>query len=189
MTNRRGFCAAVVLAALATGSARAEADRPVKSGPQVGERILNTFEPHIVTGPHAGRTHCLVCENGTRPVAMVFAREVSAPLVRLLERLDAAAAEDSRHELGCFAVFLSAKPQFPDRLRELSQQSRLRRVVLSVFSADGPDGFDVAAEAAVTVVLYREFEVLANHAFKSGELTDQAVEAILADLPRIMAHE
>jgi hypothetical protein len=38
----------------------------------------------------------------------------------------------------------------------------------------------------VTVVLYREHEVKANHAFRPGELTPDACQAILADLPKIV---
>jgi hypothetical protein len=38
----------------------------------------------------------------------------------------------------------------------------------------------------VTVVLYKARKVVANYAFKKGQMTDKDVEKVLADLPRIL---
>ena len=46
--------------------------------------------------------------------------------------------------------------------------------------------FKVSSEADVTVVLYREHKVIANHAFRNGELNDKAIDKILADVPRLV---
>src|SRR5262245_38360572 len=77
-----------LLIALLVGIAGA-ADAP-KSGPTVGQELPGTFEPVNVTGPDAGQKTCIFCEYEEKPVAMVFAREVSDPLIRLTRRLDAA---------------------------------------------------------------------------------------------------
>ena len=45
-------------AALLIASAAFAAD--LKSGPQVGASIVNPFHPTNVTGPMAGKKHCLV---------------------------------------------------------------------------------------------------------------------------------
>ena len=52
---------------------------PLKSGPQVGQEVPGPFHPLNVTGDKAGQKNCLYCQNGSNPVAMIFAREVSAP--------------------------------------------------------------------------------------------------------------
>src|SRR6186713_2858199 len=85
------------------------AGEPLKSGLQAGEKITNIFEPLNVTGPFAGEPHCLVCENGLNPVAMIFAREVNEPLVKLLAKIDKATEKNRDVELGSFVVFLSEK--------------------------------------------------------------------------------
>src|SRR5688572_7085012 len=60
--------------ALFVGASLAEEKTSLKSGPQVGEELAGPFHPLNVNGKAAGKKHCLYCENGARPVAMVFAR-------------------------------------------------------------------------------------------------------------------
>jgi len=42
------------------------------------------------TGDHAGEKYCLICENGDNPVAIIFAREVTPEVTKLLKRIDLA---------------------------------------------------------------------------------------------------
>src|SRR5438552_17811974 len=88
-------------------SAVLSAAEPLKSGPQPGEELPSSFEPLVVTGEYAGTNHCLVCENGLNPCVMIFARNASEPLLRLLSKIDAACAKHRVEGLGSFAVFLS----------------------------------------------------------------------------------
>lgn len=164
----------------------ADAAEPIKSGLQAGEKIAAIFEPLNVTGPFAGEPHCLVCENGASPVAMIFAREPTAPLVRLLARLDAATAEHRQQEMGSFVVFLNEREGLAEQLKEVAKKHALKHVALTIDKPDGPEGFQVAADAEVTVVLYHRYQVQANHAFRKGELGDAAIEKILADVPKIV---
>lgn len=167
-------------------ASRASAEAPLRSGLQTGEQILAVFEPVNITGEHAGEAHCLVCENGVSPVAMVFARQVSEPLVGLIRQLDAAAARHRKQEMGAFVVFLSDDDSLDKKLQEVAEKNNLKHVVLSTFDPGGPDGFEVTADAEVTVVLYREFVVKANHAFRKGEFTKKHADKILADVPKIL---
>jgi hypothetical protein len=139
-----------------------------------------------LTGEHAGEPYCLICENGFSPVAMLFAREVNEPLLNLLSKLDEATVKHRDQELGSFVVFLNESDALKEQLAKAAKQRGLKRIVLSTYAASGPDGFSVAPDADLTVVMYREHEVKANHAFRRGELTDAASEKILPDLPKIM---
>jgi hypothetical protein len=180
------FARIVALCLAALVSRTAPAEERFQSGLQVGEELSATFEPLNVTGPHAGELHCLVCEYGASPVVMVFARELSGPLTRLLAQIDAAAARHRQQELAGFVVFLTSDERLPDELEAAAKKQGLKHVVLSIFDPAGPEGFKVAKDADVTVVLYENHRVKANHAFQKGELTDEAVGRILADLPKIL---
>lgn len=175
--------AALALLAMSTSLFAAE---PLKSSLQPGEKIVDIFEPINITGEHAGERHCLVCENGLSPVAMIFAREPSERLTQLLAKLDAATVKNKGQAMGSFAVFLSEREQLPEELKDLAQKQAWKELVLSTFEPAGPGGFAVAKDADVTVVLYRDFAVQANHAFRKGELTNEAIEKIVADLPKIL---
>ena len=61
----------------------------MKSGPQVGELLPGPFHPLNVTGAKAGEKHCLYCEFGPAPVAMIFARTPSDKLTALIKKIDA----------------------------------------------------------------------------------------------------
>jgi hypothetical protein len=176
-----GFAAS---AALSVGIAAGV--QPVKSGLQPHDKITTIFEPLNVTGEHAGEPYCLICENGLAPVAMLFARELDEPLLRLISKLDAATAKQRKEQMGSFVVFLSEKAGLQEELAAAAKKAKLKHTVLSIDKPEGPEGFKVSPEAGVTVVLYREHEVKANHAFRPGELTDAASERVLADLAKIL---
>jgi hypothetical protein len=180
---------AVLVGLLVTGllvCSSAFAAERLKSSLQAGEKITTIFEPVNITGEHAGEPYCLICENGLAPVAMLFAREVNEPLLKLLAKLDEAAVRHRDQELGSFVVFLSDEAELPKQLAAAAKQRGFQRIVLSTYSPAGPDGFHVAKDADLTVVLYREHDVKANHAFRRGELTESASDKILADLPKIL---
>jgi hypothetical protein len=162
------------------------AQAPLKSGLQTGEKIETIFEPLNVNGEHAGEPHCLVCENGLNPVAMIFARDVNEPLVSLIAQLDAQVAKNKKFDMGCFVVFLGDQETLQPKLAEVAKKQQLKHVILAIDPAAGPEGFNVAKEADVTVVLYERHTVAANHAFAKDKLTAKSVDAILADVPKIL---
>lgn len=168
------------------GGSALPAGNALKSSLQPGEKIPGAFHPLNVTGNYAGDKHCLVCEYGLAPVAMIFAREVDEPLVRLIAKIDAATTQNARQEMGSFVVFLSSEEGLDKKLKDVAAKKALKSIVLSIEHPAGPEDFKVAKKAAVTVVLYTDHTVKANHAFAKGELTDQAIEKIIADIPKIV---
>src|SRR5262245_20116842 len=95
---------AVVLA-VALFAAFVTAEEKVKSGPQVDEKLGGPFSPLNINGDKAGDKHCLYCQNGENPVAMIFAREPSENLAKLIKKLDAACEKNKKSKLGSFVVF------------------------------------------------------------------------------------
>jgi hypothetical protein len=173
----------VVLALLAGQLPAADA---IKSGPQVGEEVPGPFHPLNVTGPKAGEKFCLYCKNGSNPVAMVFAREVSPPLTALIKKIDAATAKNSENQMGSFVVFLSDSEDLGKKLKGLAEKEKIENTVLSVDDPAGPRDYKVARNADVTVVLYTRHNVKANYAFPKGGLKEKDVNRIVADLAKIL---
>ena len=116
------LCIALFVFPALLGGSLAVGEEPIKSGLQPGENITTIFEPLNVTGPNAGEPHCLVCENGANPVAMVFAREASEPLMKLVAKLDAATAKHSKQQMGSFVVFLSEKEGLAEELKAVARR-------------------------------------------------------------------
>ncbi|HEV3256348.1 MAG TPA: hypothetical protein VG013_05655 [Gemmataceae bacterium] len=173
--------ALVVGSVLAAGS--------LKSGPQVGDEVPGPFHPLNVTGPDAGEKVCLYCKNGAHPVAMVFARECNPTVARLIKQIDKATAKHSDAKMGSFVVFLNDDEKMPKKIKKLADKEAIENTVLAVQDSAGPDGYDVAKDADVTVVLYTKHMVKANYAFKKGELKDKDIERILNDVPKILPQQ
>jgi hypothetical protein len=148
--------------------------------------VPGPFHPYNVNGPEAGEKSCLYCRNGTNPVAMVFARDLSEPVVSLIKKLDEATDKNGDCRMGSFVVFLGDREALEKNLKELARKQRLKHTVLAIDEPAGPEEYNVAAKAAVTVVLYTDVTVKANYAFRKGEMTDKDVAKVLDDLPKIL---
>lgn len=176
---------AVVLG-VALAAAGVFAEGTAKSGPATGEKVPGPFHPLNVTGASAGQKACLYCANGPAPVAVVFARQVNPQVTALLKKLDEATAKNSGANMGSFAVFCSDKDGLVDQLKKVATDQKLTKLVLSIDNEGGPKAYNIAKDADVTVLLYEEFTVRANHAFKKGELNATAVDRVVADVSKII---
>src|SRR5262249_8022613 len=124
--------------------------------------------------------------NGANPVAMIFARQVTPDLTKLIKRIGQATDKNKKRGMGSFVVFLSDSDSLETELKELAKKKRIEHCVLTIGNPEGPEGYNIAPEAEVTVVLYTKLTVKANHAFKKGQFNDKGIEAIIADLAKIL---
>jgi len=158
----------------------------LESGPQVGDKVPGPFEPLHLTGPDAGEESCLFCKYGNDPVVMIFARTQSDGLTKLIAAADKAAEKHKDAELGAAVVYLDTSDPLKKSAKKLADDAKLKLTVLTCIKPADLEAYKIAADADVTVLLYDKRTVRANHAFKKGELTEKAVEKVLADLPKVL---
>lgn len=181
---RRFLSLAAVVAVVAGVSYAAD----MKSGPQPGSKLPGAFHPLNVNGESKGEKACLVCKNGSNPVAMVFARcgdcEMTATLIK---KLDAVTVANKGADMGSFAVFLTDDTEaMTKKLQDLDKKAGLKELVLAIDNPTGPEKYEVNKDADVTVVLYNKREIKANYTFKKGELTAEKIDAIVKDVSKIV---
>jgi hypothetical protein len=176
-----GFTALIAVA-LVLGVASAAAP---KSGPQDGDKVV-PFHPLNCTGDHAGEKYCLICKNGQNPVAMIFARRITPELTKLIKGIDQATDKNQKRNMGSFVVLLSDSDNLEKELKELAKKEKIQHSILTIDNPEGPEDYNIAPEAEVTVILYTKLRVKVNHAFKKADLNDKAIEAIAADLAKIL---
>jgi hypothetical protein len=173
--------ASVALLLIAGPVAAANPRGPV-SGLQVGERAASGFSVRTVTGPKRGTTLCYPCRYGDAPTVCIVARELSPPLVELIARVEAHIDREPRWK--GFVVFLT-DDDLTNRLQSLARERRLEHIPLTTLSpSDSPPNYKLAKDAGVTVMIWSDFEVRANHA--SHRLEPADVEVVLADLSRVL---
>jgi hypothetical protein len=118
---------------------------------------------------------------------MIFAREVSDSLTGLVKKIDNATAKNGKAHMGSFVVVCNDDEKMEEKLKELAKKEGLKKCVLSLMdNKAGPGGYNVHKDADVTVVLYVNRKPRSIYAFKKGEMKEKDVEAILADLPKIL---
>jgi hypothetical protein len=193
------------------GAGALQAGGGMKSGPPVGAFLPGSFQPFNLNGKIGkNRYHCLVCEFGLNPTVMVLAREhpeaKDGALTDLLQKLDEAVERNQESYLHAFVVFLSPdartsvtypKPEEPGKLvaqaaawesllaRLKPRADKLKNVVITVYPAEGPPGYEIAKDADVTVLLYKGHKVLANYAFAQGQFNEAAVTDVMQAVERM----
>jgi hypothetical protein len=184
MIDFRSTLVSFIVALLSSGTVMAG---PVLSGPQPGEKVPGPFKVLNITGPEAGQTSCQYCNHGTRPVAVIFTKAITPEVAQLLKKIDTVTAQNKDSGLGSFAVVCNDAAGVDQHVRAIAQQLGIQNTILTLAKAGGPEKYRLSPEADVTVLLYNHLTVKANHAFKNTELTDAAVNAILADLAKMLS--
>jgi hypothetical protein len=164
------------------------ASEPCVSGIPVGKRP-GPYSFLVATGPQRGQQTCYICEQheGGKPAAIVFARTLTSPLGKLLARLDAAGStkKDSGYKVWMTQL---AAPADLDGLAKWAQGQGLKGVPVGAFEdANGPPAYKLNKDADVTVLLFVKEKVVANFAFRAGELDDKAVDEVMKAVPKLFA--
>ncbi len=175
----------VVLAALVCTS-HAVAD-PCKSGPQPNQRP-GPYSAHVSVGKERGTQHCYICEAADKPIIVVFARTTSDPLGKLVKQFDTAVKNNKMPDLRAWVTFLADdQTKLDPQIVKWAQQHALASVPCAVFEDTvGPPTYLIHKEADVTVLLSVKQKVVANFAFRAGELNDAAIADIVKTIPRII---
>lgn len=103
-------------------------------------------------------------------------------MTSLVKQLDAEGSQG----LKSFVVYLTDDEDRPDQLKAYAEKIGLKNTVLAIDNVTGPKAWKIAKDAEVTVVMYNKRKVQANHVFAAGKLDTKGIEAVLADLPKIL---
>jgi hypothetical protein len=161
------------------------AESPCVSGTPVGQRP-GPYSFLVATGPQRGQSFCYICDTAERPAAVVFTRRLSEPLGKLLLKFDESAAQP-KDALRSWMTVLGEKTIGLDDLAKWSKELGLKNVPVGIFDdRDGPPSYQLSADAEVTVLLFVNKKVVANFAFRAGEMNDAAVAKVVEALPKLM---
>jgi hypothetical protein len=172
---------------VALGGVESSAADPCVSGLAPGMRP-GPYSFVLSTGTGRGQSQCFICETADRPAVVIFARTLNDSLGKLATQLDKAVAANKGTDVRGWITFLNDdQPKFDPPLVRWSQKHGLKVLPVGVFEdLGGPPSYKLAREADVTVLLFVKRKVVANFAFRAGELTDEAMAEILKAFPRIL---
>lgn len=178
---------ATALLGLLALSTAGSADDPCKSGLQPKQRP-GPYSALVAVGPQRGQQHCFICEAADKPIMIVFARSLSDPLGKLVHKMDKLLAERKAAQLQGWVTFLHDDATvFDPQVVQWGKRHATGSVPMAIFEdAGGPPTYLLNSEADVTVLLSVRQKVVANFAYRKGELNDAAIEQILKTTPAIL---
>jgi hypothetical protein len=157
---------------------------PCVSGVPVGKRP-GPYSFLVATGPQKGQQTCYICEQEDKPTAVVFARTLSDPLGKLLVKLDAEIPNRKDSGFKVWMTQLTEKADL-DQLSDWAKKQAIKNVPVGGFEdADGPPAYLLNKDADVTVLLFAKKKVVANFAYRDGELTDDAIGEVMKAVPKL----
>jgi hypothetical protein len=166
----------------------------LKSGPQKGAE-LGAYEVVKVAGnPHdgvkVGEELCYRCKMGNRPMVMVFARKADKNLAQLVKELDKVVTKNEDQKMGAFVTLIGAKEEAKAKAaaEKLVKDADANHVavVIAKDQPNGPEEYKINPEAEVTVLIYKQGTVAANHALPAGALNAKAAKQIVSDTSKIL---
>jgi hypothetical protein len=163
---------------------------PLQPGYKVGDWLELWFREYLVTGPGVDKPregHYLACTYSTRPVVMVYTRAINAPVVRLIKKLDQATATHKKERLGSYTVLLCDPLDREKELTALAEKEKIQHTHLAMAVPHQRFQARFGVEAETTVILATgKRQVKASHAYRKGEMTNEDVDRILAELTKII---
>ena len=160
----------------------------LKSGLQVGD-AAGAFNVKDITGPAQGQEDlCYRWRYGANPVVTIFTRSLSDSLASLVKKIDDTVAKNEDQRMRAFVVLLTDNPSTAEAdLKALAEKHGITETPLTLMrNTEGPPSYKIAADADVTVMMWKGKNVKVNHAFRSGQLTAKAIEEIVSDTSKIL---
>jgi hypothetical protein len=163
------------------------AEDPCVSGLAMGQRP-GPYAFVVSTGKERGQPTCYICETGDKPAVLVFARHPTTEVGELAAALDKTVAEPKNAPLRGWVTFLGEdQAKLDSQVVQWGQKHAIKAMPLGVFEdLDGPPSYRLAKDAEVTVLLFVKQKVVANFAFRAGEITAKARADVLAAVPKIL---
>jgi len=160
---------------------------PCKSGPQPNQRP-GPYSALVSVGKERGTQHCYICESANKPVIIVFARTHTDMLGKLVKKFDGAVKEHKTAELRSWVTFLADdQTKLDPQIVKWADKHAISNVPCAVFEDTvGPPTYLLAKEADVTVLLSVNQKVVANYAFRAGELNDAVIADVVKAIPKII---
>jgi hypothetical protein len=159
---------------------------PCVSGPQTGQRP-GPYSFLVASGPQRGQQTCYVCETAEKPGIIVFARSLSDPLATLLSKCDSVVDKQPKDTVKAWLTVLGEKTVSLDDLGKWTKQAGLKTMPTGVFDDPvGPPSYKLADEAEVTVLLFKDKKVVANFAYRKGELTAESMKPMTDALGKFL---
>lgn len=169
--NRTWTAIAILLCVAAAGVALAKD----VSGPQVGEAVT-PFTIRGILDDEAGKDIDLVKNADGKPLVIVFLHERTRPSVVLARQILSDAGARAADGLTAGLVLLTADAAATEDWVKIATQALPRGVPIGIFTtgAEGPPAYNLNRNMQITVIVAKDYRVVANFALAQPSPTEDA---------------
>src|SRR5262245_45212030 len=97
-------------------------------------------------------------------------------LASLVKKVNKATSDNKSSRMGSFVIFCSDAKGLDEKAKEFADKEKIEKTILARDSESGPEGYKIAKDAEVTVLLYVKRNVKVNFSFKKGEMKEADIE-------------
>ncbi len=177
------------VAGLASAAKTAKVESGLKQGDKIEAFYVTKFAGNANDGVEDGKTLCYRCKLGKQPVVAVFARSVNDNLAKLIGEVDKVVAKNQDKKLASFVNLVGDdNKQLKKDAQKLVKKSAAKHIAV-VAPAEGRKGWDklkLSDKADVTILIYKDGTIVANHAFAASKLDKAAIASVIADTDKIL---
>jgi hypothetical protein len=162
------------------------ADRCLQRGDAVGVFYVTKVAGAVDDGVVPGEQVCYRCRYGSRPIVMVFARRTGGRLTELVRRLDRAVAINRRSSLKGMVTFVGGDAtELKQRAASVAEEAAVKKVpvVVAQETETGPANYKLPADAAVTVVVAKDSQVVTTHTYDEDNIN---VSEVMTEVQQIL---
>lgn len=156
----------------------------LQPGDHVPAYIVEKCAGNPDDGVEVGQSLCYRCKMGSRPVVAVFTRSTDANVASLLKHLDKVVIENAEQKAASFVNLLGEDADVlkgeAEKLIKKSGSKKIAVVVPKEYE-NGPADYKLNPDVDVTVLLFKNGQIEANHALSAKDLDGKAIAAIVSD--------
>jgi hypothetical protein len=186
---------AIVLATPAVSQSQKQDPKEKNRGLEKGKDLPGPFNPYNVTGPRAGRYHCLVTQTSLDPLVMIVVRDLdfTEGLQALEAQLDNRIDKNPNVRLSSFTVFLRDQLPNPNedednrddlaaKVTALAKAKDYKHIVLCLDTKQDLDNYRLDDNAWATVILVNKYKVVSVHTLMKTQLNAEMVAQLIGEV-------
>ena len=116
-------------------------------------------------------------------------RELTEDLAGLVKKIDALVEKNSGKQMRSFVVLLTDDPDAAEKqLKDFAKKHGISKGVPLIFfdGIAGPPKYKITKDAALTIMLWRNQNVVSNHAYGKGAFNGKAAQVVVDATSKIL---
>ena len=153
--------------------ATAETQDLLKQGDPIGAFYVTKAAGAVDDGVEEGEELCYRCRYGSRPMVMVFARDIGGKVPELVKSIDKAVAANEASRLkGLITLLGDDSSTLKSTATKIAAEASVNQVpvVIAKETMNGPSNYKLNPDVDVTVVVASDSQVVVTHTFEADSI-------------------